>query len=181
MIALLDDLGEEKQVLHHLLQQLDQADRHRDPPHGAAHLLQLQGRNGLTRLSSVPNQYWCHLSHTNGYATSDVGWKFGLLYNGSLFFFTVLTPAVALGQPIAKCPLVILVGSPCQSDTFQSLFSVDSQIYQDVKHRNRRQMSMSRHSASATNTQQARRKQEDNLAIVFMGIVLVFLICHSPR
>ena len=55
------------------------------------------------------------------------------------------------------------------------------QIYQDVKHRNRRQMSMSRTSATATNTQQARRKQEDNLAIVFMGIVLVFLICHSPR
>ena len=53
------------------------------------------------------------------------------------------------------------------------------QIYQDVKHRNRRQMSMSRHSATAT--QQARRKQEDNLAVVFMGIVLVFLICHSPR
>ena len=48
-----------------------------------------------------------------------------------------------------------------------------------MKHRNRRQMSMSRHSATAT--QQARRKQEDNLAIVFMGIVLVFLICHSPR
>ncbi len=40
-------------------------------------------------------------------------------------------------------------------------------------------MSMSRHSATAT--QQARRKQEDNLAVVFMGIVLVFLICHSPR
>ena len=53
------------------------------------------------------------------------------------------------------------------------------QIYQDVKHRNRRQMSMSRHSATAT--QQARRKQEDNLAIVFMGIVGVFLLCHSPR
>eukprot|EP00095_Tigriopus_kingsejongensis_P003543 maker-scaffold106_size358372-snap-gene-2.28 protein:Tk03543 transcript:maker-scaffold106_size358372-snap-gene-2.28-mRNA-1 annotation:"patched domain-containing protein 3-like" len=54
-----------------------------------------------------------------------------------------------------------------------------TKIYQDVKHRNRRQMSMSRHSATAT--QQARRRQEDNLAIVFMGIVLVFLICHSPR
>lgn len=40
-------------------------------------------------------------------------------------------------------------------------------------------MSMSR--TSATATQQARRKQEDNLAIVFMGIVLVFLICHTPR
>lgn len=34
---------------------------------------------------------------------------------------------------------------------------------------------------SATATQQARRKQEDNLAIVFMGIVLVFLVCHTPR
>ena len=40
-------------------------------------------------------------------------------------------------------------------------------------------MSMSR--TSATATQQARRKQEDNLAIVFMGIVLVFLVCHTPR
>ena len=28
---------------------------------------------------------------------------------------------------------------------------------------------------------QARRKQEDNLAVVFLGIVLVFLICHTPR
>ena len=28
---------------------------------------------------------------------------------------------------------------------------------------------------------QARRKQEDNLATVFLGIVLVFLICHTPR
>ena len=34
---------------------------------------------------------------------------------------------------------------------------------------------------SATATQQARRKQEDNLAVVFMGIVLVFLVCHTPR
>ena len=34
---------------------------------------------------------------------------------------------------------------------------------------------------SATATQQARRKQEDNLAVVFMGIVLIFLICHAPR
>ncbi len=42
------------------------------------------------------------------------------------------------------------------------------------------QMSMSRHSSTETQSQ-ARRKQEDNLAIVFMGIVLVFLICHSPR
>jgi hypothetical protein len=23
--------------------------------------------------------------------------------------------------------------------------------------------------------------QEDNLAVVFMGIVLVFLVCHTPR
>ena len=30
-------------------------------------------------------------------------------------------------------------------------------------------------------TAQARRKQEDNLAVVFLGIVLVFLICHTPR
>ena len=25
------------------------------------------------------------------------------------------------------------------------------------------------------------RRQEDNLAVVFMGIVLTFLICHAPR
>ncbi|XP_059098618.1 FMRFamide peptide receptor frpr-18-like [Tigriopus californicus] len=62
---------------------------------------------------------------------------------------------------------------------FILLIYFNYKIYQDVKHRNRRQMSMSRHSATAT--QQARRRQEDNLAIVFMGIVLVFLICHSPR
>ena len=53
------------------------------------------------------------------------------------------------------------------------------QIYKDVKNRNRRQMSMSRKSANAN--QQARRKQEDNLAVVFMGIVLTFLVCHAPR
>ena len=27
----------------------------------------------------------------------------------------------------------------------------------------------------------ARRKNEDNLAIIFMGIILIFLICHFPR
>ena len=48
-----------------------------------------------------------------------------------------------------------------------------------MKHRNRRQLSMSR--TSATATQQARRKQEDNLAVVFMGIVLIFLVCNFPR
>ena len=52
-------------------------------------------------------------------------------------------------------------------------------IYKDVKNRNRRQLSMSR--TSATATQQARRKQEDNLAVVFMGIVLIFLVCNFPR
>ena len=56
---------------------------------------------------------------------------------------------------------------------------VDFQIYKDVKHRNRRQMSMARNSTTAT--QQARRKQEDNLAVVFMGIVITFLVCHFPR
>ena len=54
------------------------------------------------------------------------------------------------------------------------------QIYKDVKHRNRRQLTMSGRT-SATSTQQARRKQEDNLAVVFLGIVLVFLVCHTPR
>ena len=60
------------------------------------------------------------------------------------------------------------------------IFSI-FQIYKDVKHRNRRQMSMARNSSSTTATQQARRKQEDNLAVVFMGIVLTFLVCHAPR
>ena len=69
------------------------------------------------------------------------------------------------------------------------------QIYQDVKNRNQRQMTMTqRHNSSHGNhgsgpsgsgsdsTQSSvRRKQEDNLAVVFMGIVLVFGVCHAPR
>ena len=36
--------------------------------------------------------------------------------------------------------------------------------------------------SSSTETQSSvRRKQEDNLAVVFMGIVLVFGVCHAPR
>jgi len=55
-------------------------------------------------------------------------------------------------------------------------------IYQDVKNRNRRQLTMSSRTGTGTGSaQQARRKQEDNLAVVFLGIVLVFLICHTPR
>ena len=69
----------------------------------------------------------------------------------------------------------------------------DAQIYQDVKNRNQRQMTMTqRHNSShnhgsgsgsgSDSTQSSvRRKQEDNLAVVFMGIVLVFGVCHAPR
>ena len=64
-----------------------------------------------------------------------------------------------------------------------------AQIYQDVKNRNQRQMTMTQrhnshnHSGSSGSDSQSsvRRKQEDNLAVVFMGIVLVFGVCHAPR
>ena len=64
-----------------------------------------------------------------------------------------------------------------------------AQIYQDVKNRNQRQMTMTqRHnshnnsgSSGADSQSSVRRKQEDNLAVVFMGIVLVFGVCHAPR
>nr|XP_040571530.1 FMRFamide receptor-like isoform X2 [Lepeophtheirus salmonis] len=63
---------------------------------------------------------------------------------------------------------------------FFLLIYFNYKIYQDVKDRNiTRQRRTSTHTSSAN--QQTRRKQEDNLAIVFMGIVLVFLVCHFPR
>ena len=82
----------------------------------------------------------------------------------------------------------------CQilSNNLEAVF--DAQIYQDVKNRNQRQMTMTqRHNSShnhgsglsgsgSDSTQSSvRRKQEDNLAVVFMGIVLVFGVCHAPR
>ena len=30
-------------------------------------------------------------------------------------------------------------------------------------------------------TNESRRKKEDNLAAVFMGFIIVFLVCHLPR
>ena len=53
------------------------------------------------------------------------------------------------------------------------------QIYKDIQLRqeNRRRQSSS---AAAMNSL-ARRKMEDSLAMVFMGIVLAFLICHFLR
>ena len=52
------------------------------------------------------------------------------------------------------------------------------QIYNDIKQRNRRQMTMS---TRAPNVEVHRRKQEDNLAVVFMCIVTIFLVYHAPR
>ena len=52
-------------------------------------------------------------------------------------------------------------------------------IYKDIKSRQkRRRRSMS---SQTTINHQARRRQEDNLAVVFMGIVGVFLMCHFLR
>ncbi len=57
--------------------------------------------------NACPNQYWYH------YATSVnlvMGSKFGLLYVAlTVFFFTLLTHVLTLGQPITKCTLAILV------------------------------------------------------------------------
>ena len=33
----------------------------------------------------------------------------------------------------------------------------------------------------STSTTENRRQKEDNLAVIFMGIVIVFLVCHFPR
>eukprot|EP00094_Tigriopus_californicus_P013623 TCALIF_13180-PA protein Name:"Protein of unknown function" AED:0.08 eAED:0.08 QI:0/1/0.33/1/0/0.33/3/0/400 len=35
--------------------------------------------------------------------------------------------------------------------------------------------------SSSVLTSSTRRKNEDNLAVIFMGIILIFLICHFPR
>ena len=53
------------------------------------------------------------------------------------------------------------------------------QIWKDIKLRqDRRRQSIN---ASTTIRHQARRRQEDNLAVVFMGIVGAFLLCHLLR
>ena len=52
------------------------------------------------------------------------------------------------------------------------------QIYKDIRLRqNRRRQSTSQ----TTVRHQARRRQEDNLAVVFMGYVGLFLLSHSLR
>ena len=55
----------------------------------------------------------------------------------------------------------------------------NQQIYKDIKLRmdRRRQSTCGRVAAN----HQARRKEEDNLAVVFMGIVGMFLACHTLR
>lgn len=58
------------------------------------------------------------------------------------------------------------------------LVYLNYKIYKDIKLRqSRRRQSMSQ----VTINHQARRRHEDNLAVVFMGIVLVFLVTHSLR
>ena len=34
---------------------------------------------------------------------------------------------------------------------------------------------------TAVSVKDSRRKQEDNMAVIFMGFILVFLVCHLPR
>ena len=59
------------------------------------------------------------------------------------------------------------------------LIYLNYKIYKDIQLRqeNRRRQSSS---AAAMNSL-ARRKMEDNLALVFIGIVAVFLVCHMLR
>ena len=40
---------------------------------------------------------------------------------------------------------------------------------------------MSIHRKSKNHANAKRRKMEDQLATIFMGYILVFLVCHSPR
>ncbi|QQP54471.1 Uncharacterized protein FKW44_007314, partial [Caligus rogercresseyi] len=51
-------------------------------------------------------------------------------------------------------------------------------IYKDIK---QRQIRRRQSTSQVTINHQARRRQEDNLAVVFMGIVGVFLLCHILR
>ena len=34
---------------------------------------------------------------------------------------------------------------------------------------------------TAISVNESRRKKEDNMAVIFMGFILVFLVCHLPR
>ena len=61
-----------------------------------------------------------------------------------------------------------------------SFFNLNNQqIYKDIKLRidRRRQSTCGR----VTANHQARRREEDNLAVVFMGIVGMFLACHMLK
>ena len=51
-------------------------------------------------------------------------------------------------------------------------------IYKSIKKSNHRQRTMSTRSS---NMKMPTRKKEYNLAIVFMGIAIIFLVCHTPR
>ena len=63
--------------------------------------------------------------------------------------------------------------------TLELPFSFLYQIYQDIKHRaeTRRSQSASANTGAAS----TRRRMEDNLAMVFMGIVTIFFLCHFLR
>ena len=55
-----------------------------------------------------------------------------------------------------------------------------------VKHRNRRLMTIANYAATQLSVRRKReedlrRKREDHLAMVFMGIVVMFCVCHAPR
>ena len=50
-----------------------------------------------------------------------------------------------------------------------------------MKHRNRCQLNVMERTSTTSSEQEIFQKQEDNLAMVFSGIILVFLICHMPR
>ncbi|XP_040567083.1 FMRFamide receptor isoform X1 [Lepeophtheirus salmonis] len=58
------------------------------------------------------------------------------------------------------------------------LIYLNYKIYKDIK---QRQIRRRQSTSQVTINHQARRRQEDNLAVVFMGIVGVFLLCHILR
>ena len=39
----------------------------------------------------------------------------------------------------------------------------------------------SKHPPAAISVNESRRKKEDNMAVIFMGFIVVFLVCHLPR
>ena len=59
-------------------------------------------------------------------------------------------------------------------------------VYRVVKHRNQRLMTIANYAATQLSVRRKReedlrRKREDHLAMVFMGIMLMFCVCHAPR